>query len=430
MDLDFENLDNLDDLDNLNYDNIIDSFNENKQDKETDESTKKCNSCGGTDFIEDYTLGILICNCGQVFGNILDNSPEWRNYDDNKKSDSGRCGKIVNTLLPQSSLGTSVNAYGRIKILHDWNSMPYKERSLNYVFKLLKNKCIEYKIPKKIENDSQIMYKLISECKHLEGKNKGRCIITRGINRESIIAATLFISCRKNGIGKSPKEIAKIFSLKETDLNKGVKNFLKLFKTKSYTNDMGTSNTTDFITEKCNKLFLKHEYIEITKEIATNIDKLNIASTHTSYSLAAATILLLGNIYNIKEINKKKLSSIFVVSDVTITKTYKKIYEFKDIITNSEKVNRILNNIDKYEKLNIISKKIYNRMKQFNIDTTEYILENEYKNNNKINILLNNLRNLKLNDNNFEYVFSELEKQLSMVNILDEKIKLFKNYLS
>ena len=77
-----------------------------------------------------------------------------------------------------------------------------------------KNKCIENKIPKKIENDSQIMYKMISECKHRKGKNKGRCIITRGINRESIIAATLFIACRKNGIGKSPKEIAKIFTLK------------------------------------------------------------------------------------------------------------------------------------------------------------------------------------------------------------------------
>ena len=69
-------------------------------------------------------------------------------------------------------------------------------------------------------------------------------------------------------------------------------------------------------------------------------------------------------------------------------------------------------------------------MIKFNIDTTEYILENEYKNNNKITILLNKFNNIKLSDKNFNYIINELEKQLEYTNILDKKIFMITNKLS
>lgn len=350
----------------------------NSINKKETEHSDICLECGNSNFIEDYSQGYIVCeDCGRVADNLLDANPEWKTYDDNTTKDSGRCGKIVNQLLPRSSIGTSVNAYGRIKMIHNWSSMPYKERSLNYVFKKLRAKCQEHNIPKKIEDDAQIMYKMVSERKHTSGKNKGKYIITRGINRGGIIAASLFYACRRNGVTRSPKEVAKMFDLNETDLNKGAKNFLRLIKMKYYDKNMGTSKPIDFVRRKCDDLNIKSKYTTQAINIAENIDKLNIASTHTSYSLAAASILLMGEINKLSSITKKKLAAAFEVSDVTITKAYKKIYAYKNVLANDKTVNKIIKKMKEDERKHVISKELYERMKKFKISTKGYKVEGE-----------------------------------------------------
>jgi hypothetical protein len=60
-------------------------------------------------------------------------------------------------------------------------------------------------------------------------------------------------------------------------------------------------------------------------------------------------VLLVSTIYNI-EISKKNISEIFSISDVTISKTYRKIYPYHKIIMNNEVTELILekkNNIEK-----------------------------------------------------------------------------------
>ena len=369
----------------------IDIFNINIEDyfdNDTIESAKEstdnqiCNNCGGYELIDDNTSGYIVCHsCGQVQGSIIDNNPEWKTYDDNNTNkEIGRCGKSINQLLPKSSLGTNVNAYGRIKILHGWNSMPYKERSLNYVFKKIKTKCQENNIPKKIEDDALIMYKIISECKHDKGKNKGKYIITRGVNREGIIAASIFYACRRNFIARSPKEIAKMFGLEEIDINRGAKNFLKLRKINMSDGNMGTSKPIDFIQRKCDELCIGYKHTQDALKIAKNIDKLNIASKHTSYSLAAACILLMAHINKLDRITKKKIAEIFEVSDVTISKTFKQLIVYKDILLNDKKVGTIVEDMNNAEDVEIIDREIYDRMIKFGVDVTGYIIKEEGEN--------------------------------------------------
>src|SRR5579872_3899267 len=93
----------------------------------------RCSECGATDFFEDYTRGMIYCNCGQVIDSIFDNATERRNHDGDD-NDNAKSGMVHNRLLPQSSLGTTVTAKGRLKKLHIWNAMPYKERSDNIMF--------------------------------------------------------------------------------------------------------------------------------------------------------------------------------------------------------------------------------------------------------------------------------------------------------
>ena len=374
-----------------NIDNDVDSFNIDmgdyfdKFDELLDTGTAepenrqsagdKCNNCGKFAFIEDHQQGFYVCtNCGSFGDSLLDTNPEWKTYDDSNKT-VGRCGKSVNKLLPKSSIGTQVNAYGRIKMLHGWNSMPYKERSLNNVFKLLREKCRKNNIPKKIEDDALIMYKIISERKHKSGKNKGKYIITRGINRRSIIASSLFHACRRNGMTRSPKEIAQMFNITETELNKGAKNFVKLIKMQFHDKNMGTSRPIDFVRRKCDDLSIKSKYTVQAISIAENIDRLNIASTHTSCSLAAASILLMANINKISSITIKVLADAFGLSEATVIKTHKNISHYKNILTNEKKVREIMDKMSNDKSVHTISKELYERMKKFGVNTDKYEVE-------------------------------------------------------
>ena len=117
---------------------FIDSFVENEKEEKEEKEGKCCQD------IENYQIdqGMIKCKkCLNIISNITDN-PEWRYYGsgDNKSQDPTRCGMPVNTLLPESSVGSTVafnsntKTMNQIRKYQQWNGMPYKERSLYKVF--------------------------------------------------------------------------------------------------------------------------------------------------------------------------------------------------------------------------------------------------------------------------------------------------------
>lgn len=334
-----------------------------------------CPECGSDDFIEDYAKGMILCHCGQVIDIIIDNGIERRNFDDDNDNNTKSC-MIHNKLLPQSSLGTSVTARGRLQKLHIWNAMPYKERSDNVMFKRIHAVCVANKICKKIEDDAKILCKRVSGTTHKDGKNKDKPIITRGCNRSGIVAGCLFIACRRNDETRAPIEIARYFDMDEKDVNKGLRSLLEILDDDHIIKDIGTSKVSHFIKRKCDNLGIKNINATIAETIAANLDKLNIASNHTTYSLAAATILLMADICDVKTITKKQLSKTFCgLSEVTIGKTYNQIKVLHNILTNTAKVHQIYSEMEKQKNKKIISKNVYDCMVKFNIDTSKYVVK-------------------------------------------------------
>ena len=358
---------------------IEDLLNEGEYHHQKREET--CPECGSTDFIEDYTKGIILCTCGQVVDTVFDNGMEKRNYDGDD-GETVRCGIVHNRLLPQSSLGTTVTAKGKLKKLHIWNSMPYKERSDNIMFKRIHAVCVAHKISKKIEDDSKILCKRVSGTVHRSGKNKGKPIITRGFNRSGIVAGCLFIACRRNDETRSTKEIAVYFEIDERDVNKGIRSLLDILDDDNIVKDIGTSKVVHFVPRKCDELHIKMKYSKMAMTIANNIDRLSVASNHTTYSLAAAGILLMADINGLKSITKKRLSKTFCgLSDVTIGKTFKQIKELRTILIDDAKVDEICKDIIRQKNKRAISEKVWNQMNRFNVSTDKYILkghEHEY----------------------------------------------------
>jgi transcription initiation factor TFIIB len=338
------------------------------------EPEKSCENCNSYNFRDDYTRGMIFCfDCGEVYDTIVDIRIEHRNYNNTNHTASGSIAH--NKFLPISSLGLTTKLKGKYLKLHIWNSMPYKERSNNVMFKKIHNICNKYNIPKNIEDDAKILCKNISETLHTTGKNKGKPIITRGFNREGIVASCLFIACRRNNETHSTKEIAHYFNIDESDVNKGYRSLLEIMGGKEMVKDIGTSKVVHFIKRKCDELEIKNECMKVAYKIANNIDRLNIASNHTTFSLAAASILLMANIFKIKYISKKKLSSAFYnLSDVTIGKTYNQIKKYTEVLIDDKKVDEIIIDINNKKKKRFITKTIWNQMVRFNVDTTGYTL--------------------------------------------------------
>ena len=343
------NIENTNDYDDNELFKLLDDFEINT---ESDKPELFCNTCNTADKIsEDTSQGIMVCiGCGSILSELFDTSLESRQYEGDSGNSVARCNTVTSHFLPQSSLGTSISGGGRnkIKLLHSWSAMPYRERSLNIVLKQIHAKCTQAGIIKCIEDDAKILYKNISESKHLYGKNSGKAVIIRGTNRRALVASCVFYACKRKGSTRSPKEIAKLFDLNYKDITKGYKMFLRLIL-KQMHNENKISNPEDFITRYCRDLHIKNNYIDQATQIARNIQKLDIASTHTPFSVATSSIVLMIEI-NKFNIDRKYIAKKFNVSDVTIIKTYKKIEKYRDVLIDDDLTNKLAAKIEEERK--------------------------------------------------------------------------------
>ncbi len=105
-------------------------------------TSNSCSDCKSNNVIVDLKGASVCQDCGSVQGFTLDKNPEWINGDDGG-GENDRCGNATSYFFPQSSLGTNIKShkYDKIKMVHDWSQMPYKERSLYEVFQYIDSKC-------------------------------------------------------------------------------------------------------------------------------------------------------------------------------------------------------------------------------------------------------------------------------------------------
>lgn len=298
------------------------------------EEREKCDSCDSALGVTDE--GFLLCTntkCGIIYKDVLDQTAEWRYYgaDDNKSSDPTRCGMPINPLLVQSSYGCKVMCNGKasyemrkIRRYTEWQSMPYKEKSQYDEFQRITIMASNAGIPKLIISDAMRYHKKISEQKTF-----------RGLNRDGIIAASIYISCRVNKNPRTAKEIAGIFNLDTTSATKGCKNAIAIIN--DLERDMVNSDKTllcktkpiAFIERYCSKLNINEELTNVCKFIAVRIDRNNLIPENTPHSIAAGIIYFISQFCSLN-ITKKDVNIISEISEVTINKCYKKLDIMKE----------------------------------------------------------------------------------------------------
>jgi transcription initiation factor TFIIIB Brf1 subunit/transcription initiation factor TFIIB len=332
-----------DDFDSM-IDNIeltLKDLNITTEDKNILDSKKnECCNCFSDDIVDDSTKSYKVCgDCGMIQYHMLDNNPEYSG--EGAKDDCSRYGCPTNHFYPKASLGTKITSktYSRIMLLHNQGQMPYRERSLYNVLDKIQKLCTAHTVSQNIIDNAKILYNKIYQSKHIKGKNEGKNIIMRCLNRASLIAGCVFFGAKLQGESLTNKKIAEIFDLETKHVNKGCRKIFEYLDLTPY--NIKSSQSSDFIERYSKILGLKQPYISYAKDIASNIHKLNIASTNEPPSVAASSILLMAKHYDLN-ITNTQVSDIFNISIVTINKTLDVINAYEQIVTSNEYTEKIL----------------------------------------------------------------------------------------
>ena len=293
-----------------------------------------CSTCNSYLIIMDD--GFPTCTnpeCCIMYKDVLDYSPEWRFYgaEDKNATDPTRCGNPINPLLVESSFGCKVlcsnnSSYEMKKIRKwtEWQSMPHKEKSLYDEFQFITNMAQNSGIPKIFIDDAMVLHKDISEQK-----------MFRGMNRDGIKAASIYISCRLNGCPRTAHEIAEIFKLDKTSATNGCSMAVNILH--NIERNMDPSQKTDlcvtlpssFIDRYCSRMNFNKEMTMLAKFVTKKIEKNNIITDNIPHAIAAGVVYFVSQICGLNT-NKVDIKNISGVSEVTINKCYKKLDSLKD----------------------------------------------------------------------------------------------------
>lgn len=293
-----------------------------------------CEMCSSTLYTTDE--GFYSCTnqkCGIIYKNMVDQTAEWRYYgaDHNHSDDPTRCGMPINPLLKESSYGCKVICQGassyemrKIRRYTEWQSMPYREKSQYDDFQFITTMAQNAGISKFIIDDAMKYHKKISEHKTF-----------RGLNRDGILAASIYISCRINNNPRTAKEIASIFCLNTRSSTKGCKNAMSIINNLEHEMDnnektvLCNTRPESFIERYCSRLNINQELTKLAQFIALRIEKNKIIPENTPHSIAAGIIYFIGQMCHLN-ITKRDVHYISEISEVTINKCYKKLEKLRD----------------------------------------------------------------------------------------------------
>lgn len=290
-------------------------------------------ACQHTDV--SYENGKSVCiMCGQMMDDIIDTSAEWRYYGaaDSKNDNPNRCGMPIDPLLPETSMNTiMVGPNRRIQQLHNWLSRPYRERCLRKMFFYMNEKGTQLGLSTQVIHYANVL------CKSLFTKQTEDKSPSRANNRISLIACCLYYSCIKNNIKIDLDNLASAFGLSGSDVTENKKVFIRTLNNSEHNFEINGYHPLDFILTYLQSLKICNIYYRPALKIGFICSRYNLLKEHTPPSIASGIIYYLIIRFQIKNVQgemvtKKDIHDNIGISEVTITKTCKKVMSLEHYI--------------------------------------------------------------------------------------------------
>ena len=310
---------------------------EEKQSQQTDtldkiEETEFCTKCHQLLIYSEE--GFPTCpraDCGYMNSYVLDYSPEWRYFNNEQKSNNPnttRCGNPIDPLLEESSYACKIfcsfgasNEMKNLRRWSRWHSMPHKEKMLHEEFQLISTYATNAGIPKVFIDHAKIIYKDLYEQKTF-----------RGMKRDAIRAACIWIACWRNGCPRTPNEIADVFHIDRNSASLGCSSAEQLLQSHERTMNpedklqLCALTPSSFIERFSSKLDFSPEQALLAKFVATQVEKRQLIPDNRPQAIAAGILYFICvhcNLPYSKSDIKTRLGD--EASEVTINKCYKKL---------------------------------------------------------------------------------------------------------
>jgi len=293
-----------------------------------------CDMCEGQNSLI-YDSGMIVCkNCGEVCDKFLDLSQEWNNYD-NQSINSIRCGHPVDSRDETLSIGTSIEKsykYYNLTRTHIYITGNYKCKTILATDSLIENKCNKLNIPKAIIDDVKILYYEINNIQ-----------ISRGNNRESLLASSIYLTCQKRNWLVNIQNLLELFNITICDLTTANKKIPKILHSKQIKllDNMQILSANDYVSSFLFKLNINKEFSNLIHIIINKVSELHEINQNTPQAITCGVIYFIVTIFKLDIL----LDDIALISDIsynTIKNCYKKIYHYKNILI-SNKLKKKLN---------------------------------------------------------------------------------------
>jgi len=293
-----------------------------------------CIKCGLGTILKNSKSGFMQCDtCGNTEDIIISDILEWKCYPDNQNQ--VRCDQPIDPLLPKSSMSTMIGGrgFGGIKRIHKWNNMPYHERSLYNTFQKIKQKTNNGDILGQVIADAKYYYKIIHD-------KDDNYVLTRGDIRKGVIAACVYYACKKRNIARSDIEIADVFDINIRLMTKGCNKFKDIMWKKGHKIYFDITSPLCYIERFCNVAGISEEHTKIGQFISYRCAKVGLSNNNTPLSISAGILYLLSVFYKYP-LKKIEIYNICKISDVTISKCFKKLVEYIDFLLPAKERDKI-----------------------------------------------------------------------------------------
>jgi len=299
-----------------------------------------CEGCGSDHIVELRSQGDLVCeNCGLVFrDHLISMASEWRTFaDDDSKSDPNRAGAAESLLMPTNNdaMQTTIQQTGSGRNQNDAlgsaanlsknqarAAMQSHDRALADAYKEIERMCDRMDLNTNIMKAAQLMYKTVDE------KLKADKKALRSI--EAVVASTVYIACRDEGVPRTLKELCAVTSATKKDIGKTFKQVQQLLN-----KTVQPMKASDIITRFCSNLGLSSVAERGAIDIADKAAQENITEGRVYTSIAGAAIFMACLLRQGTDDAKKScydISQATGAAEATIRQTYKDMHAKRHVL--------------------------------------------------------------------------------------------------
>lgn len=300
-------------------------YNKRPRKENVEQNTEvSCPECNSTEFNHDYSRGELTCKrCGLVIDeNIIDQGPEWRAFDSEQQKARVRVGAPLREAIHDGGLACEIgfNKNGSPEEnakwyrLRKWNKRARiansRERNLAFALSELDRKCSNLGLDRSLRESASRIYRDALEAN-----------LIRGRTIEGVVAASIYIACRRSRLPRTLDEVAEFTTLNRKELGR-----IGRFLTRQLNIKLSPPSAVDYIPRFASQLELSSQSEVKAIEIINESKENGFISGKGPQGMAAAALYISSILLGERK-SQRDVAEVANVTEVTVRNNYKMLSE-------------------------------------------------------------------------------------------------------